>query len=296
MPFKRPLVSVLMTSYNREKYIAESINSVLASSYQNFELIIVDDASIDNTVVIARQFELKDNRVKVFVNDRNLSDYHNRNKAASFAKGKYIKYLDSDDIIYPWGLEAMVTCMERFPQADFGLVSYGMQAGYRYPILVSSADAYRFFYFKGALFITGPSGAIIKREVFERVKGFSGKRFVGDTELWLQLSRSSPVVAMPVDLVWWRQHDEQQMRDELSNCMVEAQRLQLYKEMLKNTDCPLPVDHRKLAFRNLVNVKSRKLIKLLLKGKINYALSLYKAFKLSPLDIVKSCRLNKYPA
>lgn len=295
MPIKRPLVSVLMTSYNREKYIAESINSVLASSYQNFELIIVDDASIDNTVAIARQFELKDNRVKVFVNDRNLSDYHNRNKAATFANGKYIKYLDSDDIIYPWGLEAMVNCMEQFPQADFGLVSYGMQAGFRYPMLVSSAEAYRFFYFNGAMFITGPSGAIIRREAFERVKGFSGKRFVGDTELWLQLSKFSPVVAMPVDLVWWRQHDEQQMKEELTNYMIEAQRLQLYKRMLIDPDCPLSVEHRELAFRNLLNVKSRKLIKLLLKGKIKYALSLYKAFKLSPIDIVRSCRSNKYP-
>ena len=86
------LVSVLMTSFNRDKYIAEAIDSVLASTYQNWELIIVDDCSKDKTVEIAKSYEAKDNRIKVYVNKKNLGDYPNRNKAASYAKGKYIKY------------------------------------------------------------------------------------------------------------------------------------------------------------------------------------------------------------
>src|SRR5690349_18425307 len=112
-----PLVSVLMTSYNREKYIAEAIESVLASSYKNFELIIVDDCSRDKTVAIAKEYAAKDGRVKVFVNEKNLGDYPNRNQAASYAKGKYIKFLDADDLIYHYGLDVMVNYMERFPQA-----------------------------------------------------------------------------------------------------------------------------------------------------------------------------------
>ena len=86
----QPLVSVLMTSYNRENYIAEAIESVLASTYKNFELIIVDDRSKDRTVEIARSYESKDDRVKVYINEKNLGDYPNRNKAASYAKGFYI--------------------------------------------------------------------------------------------------------------------------------------------------------------------------------------------------------------
>jgi glycosyltransferase involved in cell wall biosynthesis len=69
-----PLVSVLMTSYNREKYIGEAIESVLESTYNNFELIIVDDCSTDNTVKIAKSFAEKDARVKVFCNDKNPGD------------------------------------------------------------------------------------------------------------------------------------------------------------------------------------------------------------------------------
>lgn len=59
-----PMVSVLMTAYNREKYISEAIESVLESSYNDFELVIVDDCSSDKTVEIAKQFEAKDNRVR----------------------------------------------------------------------------------------------------------------------------------------------------------------------------------------------------------------------------------------
>lgn len=67
---KQPLLSVLMTAFNREKYIAEAIESVLASTYTNFELIIVDDCSKDNTVNIAKSYEQKDQRVKVYINEK----------------------------------------------------------------------------------------------------------------------------------------------------------------------------------------------------------------------------------
>ena len=93
-----------MTEFKRDNFIKEAIESVLNSTYQNFELIIVDDASTDQTVSIAKEFALRDQRIKVYVNDQNLGDYPNRNKAASYAIGKYIKYLDSDDRIKPAGL------------------------------------------------------------------------------------------------------------------------------------------------------------------------------------------------
>src|SRR6187200_3447154 len=118
-----PLVSVLMTSFNREKYIAEAIQSVLDSEYRNFELIIVDDASKDKTIEIARSFERTDNRIKVSQNSKNLGDYPNRNKAASLASGKYLKYVDSDDKINKNCLSVMVAGMEKFPEAALGLMT-----------------------------------------------------------------------------------------------------------------------------------------------------------------------------
>src|SRR6266404_3983608 len=115
-----PTVSVLTTAYNREKYIAQAIESVLASSFKDFELIIVDDCSKDHTVEIARRYT-GDSRVQIHVNERNLGQFQNRNHAASLARGKYLKYLDSDDFIYPHGVAVMVDAMERFPDAALAL-------------------------------------------------------------------------------------------------------------------------------------------------------------------------------
>ena len=113
----QPLVSVLMTAYNREMYIGEAIESVLASTYSNFELIIVDDVSSDNTLAIVQRYAERDNRIRVYVNESNLGDYPNRNQAARYASGKYIKYLDSDDKIFDFGLEYCITQMEKNPEA-----------------------------------------------------------------------------------------------------------------------------------------------------------------------------------
>src|SRR4051794_39573356 len=107
-----PLVSVLMTAYNRQQFIAEAIESVLGSTYKNFELIICDDSSTDDTLAIAKRYALRDERVKVYSNPKRLGQFPNRNRSSEYAKGKYIKYLDSDDIILPDGLEYCVTEME----------------------------------------------------------------------------------------------------------------------------------------------------------------------------------------
>ncbi len=93
----------------------------LPSSYENWELIICDDVSKDNTVVIAREYEKKDVRIRVFENEKNLGDYPNRNRAVSHAKGKYIIFLDADDALYYYCLELNIKFCEKFPEAGFGL-------------------------------------------------------------------------------------------------------------------------------------------------------------------------------
>src|SRR6266540_3355288 len=138
-----PLVSVLMTSYNREKYISAAIESVLASTYTNFELIITDDQSRDSTVAIARKYAEIDKRIRIVVNEKNLGQFGNRNFAATLAKGKYIKYLDSDDLIYPNGLEIMVNMMEKYPDAGYGLCSLDQDEKNIFPFMLSPKEAYK---------------------------------------------------------------------------------------------------------------------------------------------------------
>jgi glycosyltransferase involved in cell wall biosynthesis len=207
-----PLVSVLMTSYNREKYIAEAIESILNSTYQNFELIIVDDKSKDDTVKIAEQYALQDSRIEVYINETNLGDYQNRNKAATYATGKYIKYIDADDMIYPHGLDVMVKMMEKFPEAGYGFCTVAPNRKHIFPLHLNPKETYNYHYInKGFLFNRSPLSSIIKTEVFRQQNGFIEQRMVGDFELWHRLALSSSVVLMPQGLIWYRVHENQEM-------------------------------------------------------------------------------------
>ena len=236
----KPLVSVLMTSYNREKYIGEAIESVLNSTYQQWELIIVDDQSTDRTVEIARSYEQKDKRVKVYINEKNLGDYPNRNKAASYAKGKYLKYVDSDDLVYSYCLELLVCFMEKFPEAGYGLCTIPPLKEQMFPIYLTPVEAYRSYYSgKIGLFDRAPLSAIIKKEAFDTLGGFSGKQHVGDFELWQVLSRYFSVVLMPEGMVWNREHHEQQMQANRNNPFVLYKYLNLSLKLLNHPECPL---------------------------------------------------------
>ncbi len=206
---QQPLVSVLMTAYNRGKYIADAIESVQASTYQNFELIIVDDCSTDNTLEIAQDYERKDARIKVLKNEKNLTQFGNRNKAAGCANGTYIKYVDSDDIIYPCTLKYMVECMKKFPEAALGFCLTVSSPKKPLPYAIEPNDAFKQHFFDGGLLFVGPSGWIIKRDKFEEVKGFEEFGMPSDNHFALKLASKYPVVAFPSDLFWWRVHEGQ---------------------------------------------------------------------------------------
>lgn len=247
----KPLVSVLMTVYNREKYIREAIESVMASTYENWELIIVDDRSKDSSVAIANEYAQQDERIKVYVNEENLGDYPNRNQAATYAKGKYLKYVDADDMIYPYGLEILVRNMEQFPEAGYGLCSLMQDKFKIFPFQLSPYQAYHRHYFEEHLFYKAPLSAIINREVFEKVGGFTGKRMLGDFEMWHILSKNYPVVLMPIGIVWYREHDEQEMADHRSDPVHPFKYFLLSDEMLGAKDCPLSAEESaRAALRN----------------------------------------------
>lgn len=109
---RKDLVSIIMPSYNTARYIADSINSVIKQTYENWELIIVDDCSNDNTDEIVNSF-LKDERIKYFKNERNSGAAISRNKALREAKGRWIAFLDSDDLWGPEKLEKQINFMKK---------------------------------------------------------------------------------------------------------------------------------------------------------------------------------------
>ena len=106
----KDLVSIIMPSYNTAQFITESINSVLSQTYKNWELIIVDDCSTDNTDDVIKPF-LEDKRIKFFKNEKNSGAAVSRNYALREAKGKYIAFLDSDDLWFHTKLEKQISFM-----------------------------------------------------------------------------------------------------------------------------------------------------------------------------------------
>ena len=267
------MVSVLMTAYNREKYIGEAINSVLASTYTNLELIIVDDGSKDKTVEIAGSFAKQDERVKVYVNEKNLGDYPNRNQAAAYAKGKYLKYVDADDYIYPWGLHTLVNCMEQFPGAGYGLCSLEQDRARPFPFELTPREAYRYNYFGPGLFHKAPLSSIISVTAFQAVGGFGAIRMAGDCDMWHRLSAKYPVVLMPHGVVWYREHENQEMND-------YRKYMKIYDEVrcraLNDSLCPLTADEINALKQKMKKRYSRQAIKSLVKLKISNATEYWK--------------------
>lgn len=247
----RPLVSVLMTSYNRERYIGTAIESVLASTYKDLELIIVDDRSKDKTVDIARGYADKDARVRVYINEQNLGDYPNRNKAAGYAAGKYLKYVDADDYLYPWGLELLVRMMEAFPDAGWGLCSLPQVVGQPYPFQLGPQQAYEHHYLGPGLFHKAPLSSIFRKEAFVKAGGFSDRRMVGDMEMWHRMALHFPVLLMPDGIVWYREHDSQEFND-AGQFTVRYEEITI--QYLKDPACPLTAGQ----VRQIVSKKRRQ--------------------------------------
>lgn len=114
----KPLVSVILPTYNREKFLKRSIESILNQTYTQFELIIIDDGSNDNSLQLIHQYAQKDNRIIVLANKKNKGISISRNRAYKYAKGRYIMPMDSDDRALPEKLEKQVAYMEKFPDID----------------------------------------------------------------------------------------------------------------------------------------------------------------------------------
>lgn len=108
-------ISIVMSTYNGEKYLKQSIESILSQTFRDFEFLIIDDGSTDNSWQILQDYAKKDSRVKVFRNEQNLGLTKSLNRGLSRAKGEYIARMDDDDISLPTRLEKQFQFMEQNP-------------------------------------------------------------------------------------------------------------------------------------------------------------------------------------
>lgn len=250
-----PMVSVLMTSYNREQFIAEAIESVLNSDFRDFELLIVDDASTDNTLEVARRYAARDKRIRIFINPNNLGQFANRNRAAALAEGRYLKYLDSDDKILPHALSIMVAALERYPTCglaiEFRNCAPVPTSGF--PFLLTPQEAYLWHFEKGGLLFVSPSQVLIRRSAFEKSGGFDESwHSNADVDLVLRLAANSDTIVLEPGLVYWRRHQHQvASQQERDAPEMMAERLKMHRALIMHASCPLTSRQKeKILFAN----------------------------------------------
>jgi len=186
-----PLISVIIPSFNREKLIIKAIKSVLNQSFQDFEILIIDDASTDNTNKVVSN--LNNNKIKYFRLNKNSGQCIARNYGIKRANGEYIAFLDSDDEWLPEKLRLQIECFEKNGK-KLGIV-YGYS--YQKDVIKNETILIDREYYRGnihAKFLEGfcpptPSLFLVKKKALEEVNGFDENliTFV-DLDLWLRLS------------------------------------------------------------------------------------------------------------
>ena len=198
------LVSVIMPSYNTAEYISESIASVRKQTYTDWELIIVDDCSADNTDEIVKPF-LSDKRIKYIKNETNSGAAVSRNRALREAKGKWIAFLDSDDLWHPEKLEKQIRFMEKngykFTYTDYRIQLNGEWLPYVYtgPNVVNRRKMRDYCYFST---IT----VMYDREFIGLIQ-IEPIRKNNDYAMWLKIIEKSPCHRLNECLSYYIKHD-----------------------------------------------------------------------------------------
>ena len=105
-------VSIIVPMYNAEKFIGKTIESVLSQTYENWEMLIMNDVSTDNSLAVVNEYAKKDNRIKVVNNEKNMGVVKGRNHLIDLANGKYIAFLDADDYWHSQKLEKQIQFMK----------------------------------------------------------------------------------------------------------------------------------------------------------------------------------------
>jgi len=200
---KPPLVTVICTCFNHEKYVIESLESVINQQYQNIQLIVVDDYSTDNSYEVIVKWIEKHPLVKFIQNKENLGLTKSFNNAYKYSKGEYIIDLAADDILLPECITLQLNTFKNSNYSNLALV-------YGNAILINEQGDFNSYFFPrhedGSLIKKHPTGnmypyiiseihsmcsvtALIKTDVFDYLKGYDTNLHYEDLDFWIRASR-----------------------------------------------------------------------------------------------------------
>lgn len=224
------LISVITPVYNNESFIGDSIRSVQHQTHTDWEMIVVDDGSTDDSAAVVEAFQRKDSRIRL-LRQPNRGSAAARNRAIAEAKGTYYALLDADDLMLPDRLAeqlaflentpavSVVSCLARYINAD------NQEIGSNYSDIYTVEDCQRYLR-EGKIIFCLQSGVMLRPAALAAVGGYREELLLGqDTELWNRLAEAGYyLVVLPRILVRYRLHG--------SSAMTRFQRYTFYTDWI----------------------------------------------------------------
>ncbi len=216
MTKESPTVSLTITSYNYGDYIGHTIESILQQTFTDFEIVIIDDASPDNSVEVIKKYADQDDRIRLYVNEQNKGFAQNLKDVTDAVRGKYMVHMDSDDWIKsPTALERQVALLDANPDVVFvysTIAEYDNKGNQLMNMVSFPSDAIMpgvVAVEKAMTFYIGHSGPMFRREAFRQIGGYNLKyQYVLDLQLWFDLCALGKVGYICENLYAYRQHKE----------------------------------------------------------------------------------------
>jgi len=226
---KKNYISVLLPVYNAEKFLAETLDSLLRQTYKEFEIIAVNDGSTDGSLAILEEYAARDQRI-VIVSRKNKGLVKTLNEAAQLASGEYLARIDSDDIALPKRFELQIAAINDSPDrvligGSFDVINEDGEILYHDAVPTDFRDLLNAFRVRNPL---AHGSVLIRKKAFEKAGGYSEN--CGPTEdydLWVRLAKIGEIIAIKNTIFRWRVN---------STGITSTQSKTMEKFMKKNLD------------------------------------------------------------
>jgi teichuronic acid biosynthesis glycosyltransferase TuaG len=198
------LVSIIIPYFKKKNYIQQTFNSILKQEYKNFEILFIYDDENQNDLTLLKEMKKKDKRLKIIINKKNIGAGMSRNRAIKASKGKYIAFLDADDLWHPDKLKKQIDYMEKkkikITHTSYYIINKeNKKIGFReakkinYSALTKSCDI-------------GLSTVVVKKSLLKN-NLFSKLKTKEDYVLWLKLTKKNEFYPIKIPLTYWRKLD-----------------------------------------------------------------------------------------
>lgn len=282
-------VSVIMPTYNRAKYLSDAISSVLNQTYQDFEIIVVDDGSTDNTRLLVENYQKMDNRIRYFY-EQNRGVASARNLGIEKAQGDYMVFFDSDDVSMPDRLEKQVMVLDSKPEISLvysSVVTFfdnnpkGSRHGLPIKTFMSTQECFRTLVMEGC-FIYNPTILFRKSIVSELL--YDEEMQIGEDYLFfLQASQKFLFYGIEEPLVRVRRGHNSLVRNEIG--VSEANEIVMDK-LFKSKNSIFGLSYKKcVSMMHIHNARAAMYSRTLKNHLLIYCIEIAKSFLIMPLNI-----------